>query len=264
MDPHMSRKESNRVSTVDVASDPLTGVRVITLQRPTKRNAFDGALTKALDEALNDFEDDPTATVAVLTGGAQIFSAGSDVFAGAGYGTARGGSYGVTRRRLTKPLIVAVEGIAAGGGFEIALAATLVVASESATFVLPEVNLGLIAECGALFRGPRALPRNLARELLLTGQPLDARRAYQIGFVSELTAPGEALAGAARLAATIAARAPLSIRETLAALTALDDELDLKGWETTERARAVVRSSQDAVEGVAAFGAKRAPQWTGT
>ena len=163
-----------------VHTDQQGPVAVLTLNRPDKRNAFDGALTAALDAALNAFEDDPALRVAVLTGGTAFFSAGTDVVAWAGEPTPRGGPYGIAGRRLKKPIIAAVEGIAAGGGFEIALSTSMIVAATTASFSLPEVGLGLIAECGGLFRGPRALPLNIARELLLTGAPLGAKRAHAL------------------------------------------------------------------------------------
>ena len=238
-------------------------VAVLTLDRPEKRNAFDGALTAALDAALNAFEDEPALRVAVLTGGAQFFSAGTDVVAWAGEPTPRGGPYGIAGRRLQKPVIAAVEGIAAGGGFEIALSASMIVASRTASFSLPEVGLGLIAECGGLFRGPRALPLNIARELLLTGVPLGAERAHALGLVNRLTEPGQALSEALALARQIAERAPLAVRETLTALEQLNADNDERGWTLTQAAKIVARESADAREGVAAFKERRAPRWQG-
>ena len=150
-----------------------------------------------------------------------------------------------------------------GGGFEIALAATLIVASTSATFSFPEVKLGLVAECGGLFRAPRALPVNIARELLLTGRPLTAERAHQFGVVNRLTEPGHALTEAIALAEEIAALAPVAVRESLAAVEALYAEADRSGWNSTATAREHARSSADATEGVAAFTQRRPPVWTG-
>lgn len=181
----------------------------------------------------------------------------------AGEPTPRGGPYGIAGRRLQKPIIAAVEGIAAGGGFEIALSASMIVASTTASFSLPEVRLGLIAECGGLFRDPRALPLNIARELLLTGAPLGAERAHALGLVNHLTESGQALTEALALARQIADRAPLAVHETLAALEALNAEADARGWTLTEHAKTVARQSADAREGVAAFKARRAPQWQG-
>ena len=238
-------------------------VAVLTLDRPERRNAFDTALTVALDGALNAFEDDPAQCVAVLTGGTNFFSAGTDVVAWAGEPTERGGPYGIAGRRLHKPIIAAVEGVASGGGFEIALCASMIVASTTASFSFPEVQLGLIAECGGLFRGPRALPLNIARELLLTGAPLGAQRAHALGLVNRLTEPGQALPEALALARQIAERAPLAVRETLAALESLSAENDALGWALTGQAKTVARQSADSKEGVAAFKARRAPRWQG-
>jgi len=238
-------------------------VSVITINRPERRNAFDAITTLALDAALNDFEDDPAAHVAVLTGGPLVFSAGTDVVEWAGAPTERGGPYGIAGRRQRKPVIAAVEGVAAGGGFEIALAATLIVASRTATFTFPEVALGLVAECGGLFRAPRALPLNVAREMLLTGLPLTAQRGYDLGMVNEVTEPGQTLAAALNIAERIASLAPLAVRASLAALEAVHDHADERGWDATTVARDAVRGSQDAIEGVAAFKEKRSARWEG-
>lgn len=246
-----------------VRIDKQGPVAVLTLDRPDKRNAFDGALTAALDAALNAFEDDTALRVAVLTGGTRFFSAGTDVVAWAGEPTPRGGPYGIAGRRLQKPVIAAVEGIAAGGGFEIALSCSMIVAASTASFSLPEVGLGLVAECGGLFRGPRALPLNVARELLLTGAPLGAERAHALGLVNRLAEPGQALPEALALARQIAEQAPLAVRETLAALERLNADDDDCGWELTRRAKAVARQSADSKEGVAAFKERRAPRWQG-
>ena len=246
-----------------VHTDQQGPVAVLTLNRPDKRNAFDGALTAALDAALNAFEDDAALRVTVLTRGTRFFSAGTDVVAWAGEPTPRGGPYGIAGRRLQKPVIAAVEGIAAGGGFEIALSCSMIVAASTASFSLPEVGLGLVAECGGLFRGPRALPLNIARELLLTGAPLGAERAHALGLVNHLTEPGQALPEALALARQIAEQAPLAVRETLAALERLNADDDDCGWELTRRAKAVARQSADSKEGVAAFKERRAPRWQG-
>lgn len=245
-----------------VRTERRGAVTVITLDRPEKRNAVDAATTLALDTAFNAFADDETARVAVLTGGPAMFCAGTDVVASAGPPTERGGPYGVARRELDKPWIAAVEGVAAGGGFEIALAATLIVASTTAVFSLPEVKLGLVAECGGLFRAPRALPLNVARELVLTGRPLTAARAHGLGVVTELTGPGQALDAAVALAEEIAARAPIAVRESLLAIEALYVDADRAGWAATASARDRARSSADAAEGIAAFAQRRPPHWT--
>ena len=135
---------------------------------------IDRAMADQLDEALNELDDDLELWAGVLTGTREMFSAGSDLTSGGDYVTERGGEYGIIRRQRRKPLIAAVEGFALGGGLEIVLSCDMVVASTEARFGLPEVSIGVIPTCAGLFRGPRALPRNVARQLILTGRPLDA------------------------------------------------------------------------------------------
>ena len=221
-------------------------------------------MADALDEALNELDDDDEVWAGVLTGSTEVFSAGSDLTAGGDYVTTRGGEYGIIRRRRRKPLIAAVEGPALGGGLEIVLACDLVVAARTARFGLPEVGIGVVPTCAGLFRAPRALPLNVARQLILTGRPIDAPRAYEVGLVNVLTEPGRALTEAMSLAQQICANAPVSVQACLAAvndIVAADDEV---GWHQTERALTAAMRSADAREGVAAFLEKRPPAWTGT
>jgi len=238
-------------------------VLTISMERSAKRNAIDRAMADALDAALNELDDDDQLWAGILTGTGDVFSAGSDLTAGGDYFTGRGGEYGIIRRRRRKPLIAAVEGPALGGGLEIVLACDLVVAARTARFGLPEVGIGVVPTCAGLFRAPRALPLNLARQLILTGRPIPAQRAYEAGFVNVLADPGEALLEAETLAEQICANAPVSVQACLAAvndLVAADDEL---GWEQTERALSAAAHSADAREGVAAFLEKRPAVWTG-
>ncbi|WP_405485807.1 enoyl-CoA hydratase-related protein [Nocardia sp. NBC_00511] len=236
---------------------------VIRMNRPHKRNAIDAEMTAGLDAALNEFEDDPELWVAVLTGTEALFSAGTDLAAGSGGKTERGGEYGVIRRRAGKPLIAAVEGHALGGGMELVLACDLVVAGRTATFGLPESRRGVIATCGGLFRARRALPLNVAKELLLTGDPLPAERAYQLGFVNALAEAGAAEKSARELAQRISRNAPVSVRESLTALERINSADDEEAWRITEAAMAATLSSADTAEGVAAFLERREPRWQG-
>jgi enoyl-CoA hydratase/carnithine racemase len=191
-----------------------------------------------------------------------VFSAGTDLKDGSGR-TERGGEYGLIRRRRVKPLIAAVEGPAFGGGFEIALACDLVVAARTARFALPESRRGVVASSGALFRAMRALPLNVARELLITGAVLDADRGYQIGFVNRVTDPGQALTVALELADDICASSPVSVAASLGALASQHDADDAAGWAATAQAVERVMTSEDMREGVASFFEKRPPRWTG-
>ncbi len=238
-------------------------VLVISMQRAEKRNAVDRALADALDAALNELDDEDDIWAGVLTGTADVFSAGSDLTAGGDYVTSRGGEYGIIRRHRRKPLVAAVEGPALGGGLEIVLACDLVVAASAARFGLPEVRIGVVPTCAGLFRAPRALPLNVARQLILTGRPIDAPRAYEVGLVNVLTEPGRALDEAIGLAQEICTNAPVSVQSCLAAvntLTGADDEL---GWQQTQEALGAASHSEDAREGIAAFLEKRPPVWTG-
>jgi enoyl-CoA hydratase len=237
-------------------------VTIITIDRPSKRNAIDSSVTAGLDRAFNELEDDDEQRVGVLTGGPSVFSAGTDLRSGPGAPTDRGGSYGLVGRTRTKPLVAAVEGLALGGGFELVMAADLVVAAEGARFALPEVRRGVIANSGALFRAVRCLPRNVAKELLLTGAEIDAAAAAHHGLVNRLVPRGRALAAAVALAHEIASNGPVAVAQTLRAIEALLADEDRRGWEVTRAAEAAVVASPNFREGIAAFLEKRAPRWT--
>ncbi len=168
-------------------------VLVISINREHKRNSIDRHTADQLDDALNTLDDDPELWVGVLTGTRTMFSAGSDVNANRHYHTDRGGEYGLIRRRRAKPLIAAVEGFALGGGMEIALACDMVVASATSRFGLPEVKIGVLPGSAGLFRAPRSLPVNLARQLILTGDPISAERGLELGLVNRVAEPGTAV-----------------------------------------------------------------------
>jgi len=183
-------------------------VLLIALRREEKRNAINEEMALGIDSALNELEDDDGLWVGILTGGTTIFCAGTDLRVGSGPGTERGGPYGIIRRRRSKPLIAAVEGLALGGGMEIVLACDLVVASSTASFGLPEVRRGLLALYGGVFRLRPGSSLNVAKEIVLTGDPIDAGRAERYGLVNAVTEPGGALDGALDLARRICANAP--------------------------------------------------------
>jgi len=239
-------------------------VAVVTLDRPEKRNAMDAEMTAALDDALNRLDDDPAVRVVVLASSSPVFSAGSDMSTGSGGPTGRGGPYGIARRNHRTPFVAAVEGPALAGGFEIVLACDLVVASTGASFGLPEVSRGVVATCGGLFRAPRALPLNLATELLLTGDPIDARRAAELGLVNRVTDEGGALREALALAGRIARNSPVAVGATLRSLHLSAGALDQLGWVTTDDATRAVLASPDAAEGKRAFLERRPPAWQST
>ncbi|MBP1687170.1 MAG: Enoyl-CoA hydratase/isomerase [Deltaproteobacteria bacterium] len=238
-------------------------VLIVTMRREEKRNALNPAITAGIDAAMNQLEDDPELWCGILTGGPTIFSAGADLTIGPGDPTPRGGLVGLIRRQRSKPLIAAVEGLALGGGLELVFCCDLVVASTTAAFGLPEVKRGLMPDFGGAFRVARLLPPNVARELLLTGDRLSAERAERLGFVNVLAEPGGAIAAAIALAERICVNAPLAVRESLGIVNRVvtGDEADL--WEDTDAAHRRLLSTADVAEGVAAFFARRTPNWQG-
>jgi enoyl-CoA hydratase/carnithine racemase len=238
-------------------------VLVIRMIRTAKRNAVDRTLADALDQALNELDDNPDLWAGVLAGSEGFFSAGSDLKSLGDYSTERGGEYGIIRRRRRKPLIAAVDGPALGGGLEIALACDSVVASTAARFGLPEVTIGVLPTCAGLFRGPRSFPVNLAKELVLTGEPISAERAHAAGFVNALTEPGEAERAAIAMAERICRNAPLSVQACVIAMNDILGNDDAFGWSATEAALESLNGTADASEGITAFSERRPPAWTG-
>jgi enoyl-CoA hydratase/carnithine racemase len=246
-----------------VETERVGRVLIVTMRREEKRNAINEELAAGIGAALDTLDDDPDLWVGVLTGTPAVFSAGTDLSVGASPRTERGGEYGIIRRERAKPLIAAVEGPALGGGFEIVLACDLVVASTTASFGLPEVKRGLIPTSAGLFRSPRALPLNVAKEMLLTGQNLTPERAYSLGLVNVVAEPGRAVAEALELAARICAVAPVAARASLRALERVQTADDELGWSATADAITAISGSADAAEGIQAFFERREPEWTG-
>lgn len=242
-------------------------VAIVTINRHEVRNAIDLPTARAFEEAMDRIDTDVDIRAAVLSGSGGIFSAGMDLKAFSVTGerplTSRG-AFGIVARPPVKPLIAAVEGRALGGGFEIALACDLIVAAENSEFGLPEVTRGLVAAAGGVLRLPRRIPRNVAMELVLTGAPMPALRAVQLGLVNQVVVPGTALQSAIALAAAISANAPLAVQTSKFLVDAAADwSADVAFTEQVPYTDKV-RNSRDAQEGARAFVAKRTPQWTGT
>ena len=233
------------------------------MRREAKRNAINREMADQLDAALNQLDDDDSLWAGVLEGCDSIFCAGSDLTCNGDYVTERGGEYGIVRRVRRKPLIACVEGAALGGGLEIVLSCDLVVASRAARFGLPEVSIGVLPTCAALFRAPNALPLNLARELILTGDPISAERAHAAGLVNHLTEPGAALPRALELAGRIVRNAPISVQESLQSVNEWAASGDELGWRLTGRALDGIKDTEDIREGVRSFLEKRPPNWQG-
>jgi crotonobetainyl-CoA hydratase len=246
-------------------------VLVITLDRP-KANAIDVPTSRALYAAFARLRDDPALRVGVLTGaGERFFSAGWDLkAAAAGEGVAAdhgpGGFAGLTELfDLGKPVIAAVNGLAFGGGFELVLAADLVVAAEHAEFALTEVTLGLVPDAGGLLRLPARLPRPIAVELLLTGRRVGAAEAARWGLVNRVVPAAGLMPAALELARAICASAPLSVAAALEILRETEGAAVAEGYPIMRGLPAYRRmlDSDDAREGARAFAERRPPRWTG-
>lgn len=243
-------------------------VATFTLDRPDQRNAVDPDLTSALGEAVGRFEADPEVWVGILTGEGPNFCAGADLKAlaagrAAELVTAQGGFAGWVRYPRTKPVIAAVKGFALAGGTELVLACDLVVAATDSSFGLPEVTRGIIAAGGGLFRLPRAIAPARARELVLTGDRIDATEALRLGLVNRVVPADEVLGAARELADRICRNAPLAVRESLAIVRDAMGMTEEQGWQRTIEAMDRIRRSEDAKEGPRAFAEKRDPRWTG-
>jgi enoyl-CoA hydratase len=238
----------------------------LTINRPHVRNALDRRVSEEIAEALDELDSSAELRVAVLTGAGGNFSSGMDLKA-FGLGeipVVEGrGLAGFAQAPPRKPLIAAVEGYALAGGFEVALACDLIVASRDAVFGLPEVKRSLLAAGGGLIRLSRRIPYNVAMELSIVGDPIGAARAAELGIVNRLTEPGEALAGAMALAEQIATNGPLGVAAAKEVLALSADVPEAEAWDRQRPINAQIAESQDAKEGALAFVEKRAPVWTG-
>lgn len=246
-------------------------VTIVTIARPGAHNALNAAAHEELAAAFDDFAADAGQWVAIITGaGEKAFCAGHDLkqqASGGGMATPASGFAGLTARfDMAKPVIAAVNGVAMGGGFEIALACDLIIASESATFALPEPKVGLAALAGGLHRLPRQIGLKQAMGMILTARRVSAAEGKELGFVNEVVPPGELMAAARRWAAQIIECSPMSIRASKEAIN--------KGLEAATLEQAIAEQmrypavaallrSDDFVEGPLAFAQKRTPNWKG-
>lgn len=249
----------------EVLTSEEDGILVVTINRPEAKNAMTKAAAEGIAAAMDRLDSDDNLRVGILTGAGGTFCSGMDLkgflrgespsIEGRGFG-------GIVQKPPEKPLIAAVEGYALAGGLELMIACDLVVASTGAKFGIPEVKRGLIAAAGGVMMLPDQIPERIAMELALTGDFIDAARAYELGLINRIT-DGEALAAAKELAASIVANGPLAVRVSKQVIK------QSRGWPMDERYTrqtqliAPVFVSEDAREGAAAFAEKRAPNWKG-
>jgi enoyl-CoA hydratase len=250
----------------EVLLEVAAGVAVLTINRPASRNAVNGAVASGIASAIGALDDRKDVSVLILTGAGGTFSAGMDLkgFLSGDNPMAGGRGFGgITEQPPAKPIIAAVEGYALAGGFELALACDLIVASEEASFGLPEVTRGLVAGAGGLLRLHRRIPYHIAMEIVLTGERVPAARLHDAGLVNRLVPAGESLAAARALATTIAANAPLALAASKRIIVESADWPAAHEFARQAELAAPVFGSKDAMEGAAAFAQKRPPAWRG-
>lgn len=249
----------------EVLTSEEDGILVVTINRPEAKNAMTKAAAEGIAAAMDRLDSDDSLRVGILTGAGGTFCSGMDLkgflrgespsIEGRGFG-------GIVQKPPEKPLIAAVEGYALAGGLELMIACDLVVANSGAKFGIPEVKRGLVAAAGGVMMLPDQIPERIAMELALTGDFIDAARAYELGLINRVT-EGDALAGAKELAASIVANGPLAVRVSKQVIK------QSRGWPMEERYTrqtqliAPVFISEDAREGAAAFAEKRKPNWKG-
>lgn len=250
----------------EVLTESRDGVLIITINRPDAKNAMNKAASEAIAAALDQLDADDGLRVGIMTGAGGTFCSGMDLkgflrgetpfVAGRGFG-------GLTQKSPAKPLIAAVDGYALAGGLELAIACDMIVANENAKFGIPEAKRGLAAAAGGLMRLPKKIPPHIAMELALTGDFIDAKRAYDLGLVNRLTS-GTALDGALELAAAITANGPLAVRKSKQVVQESAEWSEAEMWNKQNEVLGNLFMTNDAREGAAAFAEKRKPNWTGT
>jgi enoyl-CoA hydratase/carnithine racemase len=244
-------------------------VEVLRLNRPEAKNAISPEVSVAMAAALDAAEGDAEVRAVVVTGTGDVFCAGADlkvVAQGRGneIGAAKGGFAGLTNRDFSKPLIAAVQGPALAGGFEIVLSCDLVVAADDARFGIPEVQRGLIAAAGGLLRLPKRVPLALALEFAMTGDPISAIRAFELGLVNRLVPRDRVLDEAVALAERIGENSPIAVRLSRQLVKEAADIPEAEGWQRNAKYAIEVFGSGDAIEGSSAFAEKRKPNWKST
>ena len=237
-------------------------VLLITLNRPEARNSVNSALGQALVASMEELDSNDALTAGVLTGAGGGFSAGMDLKAFATEGPPKG-LIKFLENGSQKPLIAAVEGFALAGGLEIALTCDLIVAAKGVKLGIPEVNKGLFAAGGGLFRLPERVPYGVAMEMALTSDPISAEYGHDLGLVARLAEPGKAAEVALELAERIARNAPLAVAASKQIIRQTRGLVEAEAWKWQGPLLAKVFTSEDAKEGPRAFAEKREPKWTG-
>lgn len=246
-------------------------VMVITINRPEARNAVNAAVSTAVGDALAAAQDDPEVWAVVLTGaGDRSFCAGADLKAIANRENIfhpqhpEWGFGGYVSHVIDKPTIAAVNGTALGGGSELALASDLVVAEQGAHFGLPEVKRGLLAAAGGVFRIMDQLPRKVAMEMIVTGEPMSSADALRWGLINQVVPDGTVVDAALALAQRITVNAPLAVQASKRVAMGVDDG-EIAGeaarWERSNKEMFALLRTEDAMEGPVAFAQKRPPVW---
>ena len=249
----------------EVLTEVEDGVLIVTMNRPEAKNAMNKAQAEGISAAMDRLEADDDLRCAILTGAGGTFCSGMDLkgflrgerpsIEGRGFG-------GLTEWTPKKPVIAAVDGYALAGGMELALSCDLIVASSASKFGIPEAKRGLAAAAGGLIKLPRQIPPRIAMELALTGNFIDAKRAYELGFVNRVV-EGPAIEGAKELARTIAENGPLALIASKAIIRESHSWTDDEMWQKQAAYIAPVFVSADAREGSLAFAEKRKPNWQG-
>lgn len=249
-------------------------VTTLTINRPDVLNAISPLVSVEMDDAFNNFDADPEEWICIITGaGEKAFSAGNDLKFQAEHGPAKireimeglkGGFGGLTSRfDCYKPFIAAVNGLALGGGFEVALACDIIIASENASFGLPEPRVGMFPGAGGVHRLPRQIPYHMAQYIIMTSKRITPQQAVQYGLVAEVVPLAELIPTAEKIAAEIMLAAPLTIRAAKeATVKGLNVTLE-EAVSTRFPAQLAMYESEDYVEGPKAFVEKRPPNWKG-
>jgi enoyl-CoA hydratase/carnithine racemase len=250
-----------------ILSEVRGAVLIVTINRPERRNAICAETAHEIERAWDRLDSDSALRAGIITGAGGVFSAGADLKAAAAglppARTAKRGFFGTIGQPPQKPVLAAVEGDALGGGFELALACDLIIASQTARFGLPECRRGVLAAAGGAARLPAKIPVNVAMEMLLTGAPQHAARLHALGLINMLCAPGDALAAAMDIANEVAGNAPLAVAAARRVVREVVAGGAAAGWARQEAEWEVLRGSADYREGIAAFAEKRQPQWRG-